>query len=78
MAESFVHEQDYIVSSDWWTKNYFEWIKNIQLKVWFPIDKDIIVMNQGPYSWKILVLRVASSNNILRKFLEIWVFPLKI
>ncbi len=42
------------------------------------IDKDIIVMNQGPYSWKILVLRVASSNNILRKFLEMWAFPLKI
>ncbi len=42
------------------------------------IHKDIIVMNQGPYSWKILVLRVASSNNILRKFLEMWVFPLKI
>ncbi len=28
---------------------------------------------QGPYSWKILVLRVAPSNKILRKF-----FPLKI
>ncbi len=32
---------------------------------------------QGPYSWKILVLRVAPSNKILRKFLEMWVFPLK-
>ncbi len=31
----------------------------------------------GPYSWKILVLRVAPSNKILRKFLEMWVFPLK-
>ncbi len=31
----------------------------------------------GPYSWKILVLRVAPSNTILRKFLEMWVFPLK-
>ncbi len=26
---------------------------------------------------KILVLRVAPSNKILRKFLEMWVFPLK-
>ncbi len=26
--------------------------------------------DQGPYSWKILVLRAASSNKILRKFLE--------
>ncbi len=34
--------------------------------------------NQGPYSWKILVLRVAPSNKILRKFLEMWTFPLKI
>ncbi len=33
---------------------------------------------QGPYSWKILVLRVAPSNKILIKFLEMWVFPLKI
>ncbi len=33
--------------------------------------------DQGPYSWKILVLRVAPSNKILRKFLEMWVFPLK-
>ncbi len=33
---------------------------------------------QGTYSWKILVLRVAPSNNIVRKFLEIWAFPLKI
>ncbi len=33
--------------------------------------------NLGPYSWKILVLRVAPSNTILRKFLEMWVFPLK-
>ncbi len=32
---------------------------------------------QGPYSWKILVLRVAPSNKILRKFSEMWVFPLK-
>ncbi len=32
---------------------------------------------QGPYSWNILVLRVAPSNTILRKFLEMWVFPLK-
>ncbi len=31
----------------------------------------------GPYSWKILVLRVAPSNTILRNFLEMWVFPLK-
>ncbi len=31
---------------------------------------------QGPYSWKILVLRVALSNTILRKFSEMWVFPL--
>ncbi len=36
-----------------------------------------LVINQGPYSWKILVLRVAPSNKILRKFLEMWVFPLK-
>ncbi len=33
--------------------------------------------DQGPYSWKILVLRVAPSNKILRKFLEMWMFPLK-
>ncbi len=35
-------------------------------------------VNLGPYSWIILVLRVAPSNKILRKFLEMWVFPLKI
>ncbi len=32
----------------------------------------------GLFSWKILVLRVAPSNKILRQFLEMWVFPLKI
>ncbi len=37
-----------------------------------------MITHLGPYSWKILVLRVAPSNNILRKFLEMWVFPLKI
>ncbi len=31
-----------------------------------------------PYSWKTLVLRVAPSNKMLRKFLEMWAFPLKI
>ncbi len=36
------------------------------------------VSHQGPYSWKILVLGVSPSNNILRKYLEIWAFPLKI
>ncbi len=36
-----------------------------------------VIEDQGPYSWKILVLRVAPSNTILRKFLEMWVFPLK-
>ncbi len=29
-------------------------------------------------SWKILVLRVTPSNKILREFLEMWAFPLKI
>ncbi len=42
------------------------------ITVRIPIYKD-----QGPYSWKILVLRVGPSNKILRKFLEMWVFPLK-
>ncbi len=32
----------------------------------------------GPYSWKILVQRVAPSKTILWKFLEMWQFPLKI
>ncbi len=32
---------------------------------------------QGPYSWKILVLRVAPNNKIPRTFLEMWVVPLK-
>ncbi len=36
-----------------------------------------VCVDLGPYSWKILVLRVAPSNKILRKFLEMWVFPLK-
>ncbi len=36
------------------------------------------IKHLGPYSWKILVLRVATNNKILRKFLEMWVFPLKI
>ncbi len=40
-------------------------------RFWFPPK------HLGPYSWKILVLRVAPSNTILRKFLEMWVFPLK-
>ncbi len=31
----------------------------------------------GPYSWNILVPRVAPSNKILWKFLEMWAFPLK-
>ncbi len=35
------------------------------------------ITDLGPYSWKILVLRVAPSNKNLRKFLEMWVFPLK-
>ncbi len=35
-------------------------------------------LDQGPYSWKILVLKVAPSNKSLRKFLEMWVFPLRI
>ncbi len=39
---------------------------------------NLCIKHLGPYSWKILVLRVVSSNNILRKFLEMWVFPLKI
>ncbi len=47
----------------------------------FPLDGDTVsktnLWDQGPYSWKILVLRVAPSNKILRKFLEMWVFPLK-
>ncbi len=34
--------------------------------------------DQGPYSRKIVVLRVAPSNKVLRKFLEMWAFPLKI
>ncbi len=34
-------------------------------------------MSPGPVFMKILVLRVAPSNKILRKFLEMWVFPLK-
>ncbi len=50
---------------------------------WHPVglvvqDKDFKQHhNQGPYSQKILVLRIAPSNNILRKLLEMWVFQLK-
>ncbi len=36
------------------------------------------VTDLGRYSWKILVLRVSPSDKILIKFLEMWVFPLKI
>ncbi len=33
-------------------------------------DTRLATKHQGPYSWKILVLRVAHSNKILRKFKE--------
>ncbi len=41
------------------------------------IESDTHLKELGPYSWKILVLRVDPSNKILRKFSEMWVFPLK-
>ncbi len=42
------------------------------------LDQLMSSLDQGPYSWKILLLRVAPSNKILTEFLEMWVFPLKI
>ncbi len=44
---------------------------DIMWNVWFWFS-----YRSGTYSWKILVLRVAPSNTILRKFLDMWVFPL--
>ncbi len=46
----------------------------LQRETW----KRSIITDLGPCSWKISVLRVAPSNNIIRKFLEMWAFPLKI
>ncbi len=49
----------------------------LRLRSLYPPHAKNVLVHQGPYSWKILVLRVAPSNTILRKFLEMWVFPLK-
>ncbi len=49
-----------------------------QFVLFLHVIPDRLDDDYGPYSWKILVLRVAPSNKILRKFLKMWMFPLKI
>ncbi len=50
---------------------------NFQWPVWDSESDNTKFCTSGPVFIKILMLRVAPSNKILRKFVEMWVFPLK-